>query len=126
MEFLREAEMRRLARAGGPDWTTHLGGYRPLLSGFVGRILSVGEYAASSPAALPTSGEVVPSGAGLVEAVFEERTRPIRSSSVIEFHREGEGYVIREVDLGTGDHILYLNTEEPNWAAWIWEQKTRR
>jgi hypothetical protein len=38
-------------------------------------------------------------------------------------HREGEGFVIREVDLGTGDHILYLSTEEPEWAAWIWEQK---
>jgi hypothetical protein len=126
MDFLREAETRRLARAGRPDWATHLGGYRRLLSTFVGRILGLREYAASSPAALPTSGEVVPSGAGLVEAVFAKRTRPIRSNSVIEFHREGEGYVIREVDLGTGDHILYLNTEEPNWAAWIWEQKTRR
>jgi len=37
---------------------------------------------------------------------------------------KAEGYVIREVDLGTGDHILYLATEEPEWAAWIWEQKT--
>jgi hypothetical protein len=48
----------------------------------------------------------------------------VRSSSVIEFHQEEEGYVIREVDLGTGDHILYLSTEEPEWAAWIWERKT--
>jgi hypothetical protein len=125
-EYLREAETRRLARAGRPGWTSYLGDYRRLLSGFVGRILRLGEYAASPLAALPTSGEVVPSGAGLVEAVFEERTRSVRSSSVIEFHREGEGYVIREVDLGTGNHILYLNTEEPEWAAWIWEQKTRR
>jgi hypothetical protein len=71
------------------------------LSGFVGKILGLGEYAASSPAALPISGEVVPSGAGLMEAVFEERSRPIQSSRVIDLHREGEGYVIREVDLGT-------------------------
>ena len=60
----------------------------------------------------------------MLEAVFEEGAPSVRSSSVIELHREGEGYVIREVDLGTGDHILYLSTEEPEWAAWIWEQKT--
>ena len=48
----------------------------------------------------------------------------VRSSSVLELHREGDGYVIREVDLCTGDHILYLSTEEPEWAAWIWERKT--
>jgi hypothetical protein len=59
-----------------------------------------------------------------VEGVFEERERPGHSRSVIEFHQEGEGYVIREVDLGTGDHILYLSTEEPEWASWIWERKT--
>ena len=50
----------------------------------------------------------------------------MRSSSVIEFHREAGGYVIQEVDLGTGDSILYLSTEEPEWAAWIWEQKIHR
>jgi hypothetical protein len=56
--------------------------------------------------------------AGLVEA-------QVRPSSVIEFHQEVEGYVIREVDLGTGDHILYLSTEEPERAAWIWERTVR-
>jgi hypothetical protein len=45
---------------------------------------------------------------------------------VIELHREGGGYVIREVDLGTGDHILHLSTEEPEWAAWMWERKIHR
>jgi hypothetical protein len=60
-----------------------------------------------------------------VEAIFEERARPVRSSSVLEFNREGAGYVIREVDLGTGDHILYLSAEEPEWAAWTWERKTQ-
>ncbi len=48
----------------------------------------------------------------------------VRSSSVIEFHQEEKGYVIREVDLGTGDHLLYLSTNKPEWATWIWERKT--
>ena len=122
-EFLREAETRRLARTKRPGWVSHLNHYRRVMSGFVGSILGLGVRAASSRAALSTSGEVVLSGAGLVEAVFEEGASTTRSSSVIEFHREGEGYVIREVDLGTGDNILYLITEEPEWAAWIWEQK---
>jgi hypothetical protein len=59
-----------------------------------------------------------------VEAIFEESAPRVRAGSVIELHRDGEEYVIREVDLGTGDHILYLLTEEPEWAAWIWERKT--
>jgi hypothetical protein len=45
---------------------------------------------------------------------------------VIELHREAEGFVIREVDLSTGENILYLPTGEPEWATWIWEQKIQR
>ena len=117
-EFLKEAEVRRLAQAGRPR-TERFGDYRRLLSRFADRIIGLGSRVAPSR-------EVVPSGgrSGLVEAIFEDRAPSVRSSSVIEFHREGEGYVIREVDLGTGDHILYLSTEEPEWAAWIWERKT--
>jgi hypothetical protein len=125
-DLLREAEARRLARTRRPGWTERLGNYRHLLSRFTSRIREVGRRAVSSRGAFPPDEEVSPSGAraGLVEAVFEERAPSVRSGSVIELHREGEGYVIREVDLGTGDHILYLSTEEPEWAAWIWEQKT--
>jgi hypothetical protein len=76
--------------------------------------------------ALPPDEEVAApaTGTGLVEAIVDESAAPLRSSSVIELQREAEGYVIREVDLGTGDNILYLSTEEPEWAAWIWERKT--
>ena len=124
-DLLKEAETRRLARTRRPDWKERLGAYRRLLSGFKGVIRGLGSRIAS-PRVFPPDEEITPSSAksGLVEAIFEERARPVPSSSVIEFHREGEGYVIREVDLGTGDHLLYLSTEEPEWAAWIWERKT--
>jgi len=125
-DLLREAETQRLARTRRPDVTERLENYRGLLSRFMDRIGGLGRRAISSRGAFPPDEEVTPLGAraGLVEAVFEERAPFVRSSSVIELHREGEGYVIREVDLGTGDHILYLSTEEPEWAARIWEQKT--
>jgi hypothetical protein len=127
-ELLREAEAHRFARAARPDWRERLSKYHNLLDRFAGRILRLGRRVSPSRGALPPDEEVAPSGmgAGLVEAIFEERAPRVRSGSVIELHREGEGYVIREVDLGTGDHILYLSTEEPEWAAWIWERKTHR
>ncbi len=125
-DLLREAEARRLARAARRDWRERLGKYRDLLDRLIGRTLGLGQRVVPSRAGFPPDEEVAPSGtgAGLVEAVFEERAPRVRSSSVIELHREGEEFVIREVDLGTGDHILYLSTEEPEWAAWIWERKT--
>jgi hypothetical protein len=124
-DFLGEAEARRLVRAGRPGRTGRLGKYRPLLSSVAEMIKDLGRRVVSSPGAFPPDEEVVSPGgtSGLVEAVFENKDPLVRSSSVIELHREGEGYVIRQVDLGTGDHILYLSTEEPEWAAWIWEQK---
>ena len=127
-DLLEEAEARRLARRRRPGWTEQLGNYSKLLSTFTSRIRGLGRRAVSSRGVFPPDEEVTPSGGGcgLVEAVFEKRAPLASSSSVIELHREGEGYVIREVDLGTGDHILYLATEEPEWAAWIWEQKTHR
>ena len=102
-DLLGEAEAQRFARAARPDWRERLGKYRPLLERLSGRILGLGREAVSSRRPFPPDEEVVPSGtgAGLVEA-------QVRSSSVIEFHQEEEGYVIREVDLGTGDHILYI------------------
>ncbi|MBD0357005.1 MAG: hypothetical protein ICV57_07500, partial [Rubrobacter sp.] len=113
---------------GRPSWKEQLGDYRKLLGKFTSRIGGLGRPAVSSRRGFPPDEEVAPSGGryGLVEAVFEERAPMVRSSSVIELHREGEGYVIREVDLGTGDHILHLSTEEPEWAAWIWERKIHR
>jgi hypothetical protein len=127
-DLLREAEAHRFARAARPDWRERLGKYRRLLDGFIDRILGLGRQVMSSRGGFPPDEEVAPlvTGAGLVEVVFEERAPQVRSSSVIELHREKEGFVIREVDLGTGDHILYLSTEEPEWAAWIWERKTHR
>ena len=124
-DLLREAEAQRLARTRRPGLPERLGKYRPLLNSIADTIKGLGWRVVSSPGAFPQDEEVVPLGgrSGLVEAVFEESTPSVRSSSVIELHREGEGYVIREVDLATGDHILYLSTEEPEWAAWIWEQK---
>jgi hypothetical protein len=122
--LLREAEARRFARTARPDWRKRLGKYRGLLDRFAGRILGLGRRVSPSCGGFPPDEEVASSGAGLVEAIFEERAPRVRSSSVVELHREGEGYVIREVDVGTGDHILYLSTEEPEWAAWIWDQKT--
>ena len=118
-DLLREAEAQRFARAERPDWRERLGKCRSLLERFSSRFLGLGREVIPSHRAFPPDEEVAPSGmeAGLVEA-------QVRSSSVIEFHQEEEGYVIREVDLGTGDHILYLSTEEPEWAAWIWERKT--
>jgi hypothetical protein len=91
------------------------------LDWFSARILGLGGQVVSSHKTFPPEEEVVSSGmeVGLVEA-------QVRSRSVIELHQEEEGYVIREVDLGTGDNILYLSTEEPEWAAWIWEQKVHR
>ncbi len=120
-EILGEAEAQRLARAARPDWRGRLEKYRSLLDWFSARILGTGREAIPSGKAFPPDEEVVSSGmeVGLVGA-------QVRSSSVIEFHREAEGYVIQEVDLGTGDNILYLSTEEPEWAAWIWEQKIHR
>ena len=127
-ELLREAEAQRLARTGRPSRPERLGKYRPLLSSVADTIKGLGRLLVSSPRVFPPDEEVAQSGArsGLVEAVFENKVSLVHSSSVIELHREGEGYVIRQVDLGTGDHILYLSTEEPEWAAWIWEQKIHR
>ena len=117
-ELLEEAEARRLTRAARPDWRERLEKYRPLLERFGGRRLGLGREAVPPRKAFPAEEEVVFSGTevGLVEA-------QVRSSSVIELHQEKSGYVIREVDLGTGEDILYLSTDEPEWAAWIWEQK---
>src|SRR5918995_948593 len=116
-ELLEEAEARRLARAARPDRRERFEKYRPLLERFGDRIFKLGREAIPSRKAFPPEEDVVASGAevGLVEA-------QVRSSSVIEFHQEERGYVIREVDLGTGDDILYLSTDEPEWAAWIWER----
>jgi hypothetical protein len=127
-DLLREAEGRRLARTQRPGWTERLDDYRRLLSGFAESIKGLGRCAVSSRGAFPPDEEVTASGAraGLVEAILEEGAPLVCSSSVLELHREGEEYVIRQVDLGTGDHILYLSTEEPEWAAWIWEQKIHR
>jgi len=124
--LLGEAEAQRLARAARPDWSERFGEYRRLLDRFSGRLLGLGRRVIPSRRALPPVEEVATpaTGTGLVEAIIDERARPLRSSSVIEFQREAEGYVIREVDLGTGDNILYLSTEEPEWATWIWERKT--
>jgi hypothetical protein len=120
-DLLREAETRRLAQVVRPDWGERLEKIRSLLERFSSRILGLGRRVVPSHGILPPDEEVAPSGtgAGLVEV-------QVRSSSVIEFHQEEEGYVIREVDLGTGDHLLYLSTNEPEWAAWIWERKTHR
>ena len=118
-DLLGEAEARRLAREVRPDWRGRFGQYLGLLDRFSARILGLGREVITSHRAFPPDEEVAPSvtGTGLVEA-------QVRSSSVIEFHQEKEGYVIREVDLGTGNHILYLSTHESEWAAWIWKQKT--
>jgi hypothetical protein len=126
--LLGEAEARRLVRAVRPDLSESLGKYYRLLDSFAGRILGLGRRVVPSRKTFPPDEEVATSGTGarLVEAIVDERAAPLRSSSVIEFHREAEGYVIREVDLGTGDDILYLSTERPEWAAWIWERKTHR
>jgi hypothetical protein len=120
-DLLGEAEARRLARVARPDWRGCLEKYRPLLDWFSGGIPRLGRRSEPPRKAFPPVEEVLSSGteAGLVEV-------QVRSSSVIELHQEEEGYVIREVDLGTGDNILYLSTEEPEWAAWIWEQKIHR
>ena len=127
-DLVGEVEAQRLARARRPGWTERLGDYRRLLSRFEGSIKGLGKRAVSSRGASPLDEEVTSSGAraGLVEAIVEERAPSVHSSSVLELHREGEGYVIRQVDLGTGDHILYLSTQEPEWAAWIWEQRIQR
>jgi hypothetical protein len=124
--LLREAQMQWFAQTRRPELMEHLRKYRRLLSGFTGTIWELGRRVAPFRRAFPLDEEVNSSraGSGLVEAVFEERGHPGHSSSVIEFHQEGEGYVIREVDLDTGDHILYLSTEEPEWAPWTWERKT--
>ena len=116
--LLREAEARRLAREVRPDWRGRFGRYLGLLNRFSAGILGLGREVITYHGAFPPDEEVAQSvtGTGLVEA-------QVRSSSVIEFHQEEEAYVIREVDLGTGDDILYLSTEEPEWAAWIWERK---
>jgi hypothetical protein len=125
-DLLREAEARRLAQAGRPAWKERLGDYHGLFDKITGWFRETGRQVTPSGRGFPPDEEVVPSGArpGLVAAIFEERFHPARTSSVIEFHREGEGYVIREVDLGTGDHLLYLSTERPEWAAWLWERNT--
>ena len=120
-DLLGEAEAQRFARAARPDWREHLGKYYRLFDEFAGRILGLGRQVVPSHRAFPPDEEIAPSGtkAGLVGV-------HVCSSSVIELHQEEEGYVIREVDLGTGNHILYLSTEEPEWATWIWELKTHR
>jgi hypothetical protein len=120
-DLLREAEARRLARAARPDWRERFGKYLGLLDRFSCRLPGLGGEVVTPQRTFPPDEEVALSEtrAGLVEA-------QLRSSNVIEFHQEADGYVIREVDLGTGDHILYLSTEEPEWAAWIWERTTHR
>jgi hypothetical protein len=127
-DLLGEVEEQRLARTQRPGWTERLGDFRRLLSRFAASIKGLGRRAVSSRRVFPPDEEVTASGAqvGLVEAIFDVGAPSVRPSSVIELHREGEGYVIREVDLGTGDHILYLSTEVPEWATWIWEQKIHR
>ncbi len=127
-DLLGEVEEQRLARTQRQGWTERLEDYRRLLGRFMNGIKGLSTRTVPSRGAFPPDEEVTSSGAraGLVEAIFEEGAPSVRSSSVIELHREAEGYVIREVDLGTGDHILYLSTEEPEWAAWIWEQKIYR
>jgi hypothetical protein len=124
--LLKEAEARRLARAARPALRERLRKYSDLMEGFADKILGLGRRGSPPYATYPPDEEVTPSatGVGLVEAIFEARAPTVRAGSVIELHRNGEEYVIREVDLGTGDHILYLSTEEPEWAAWIWERKT--
>ena len=125
--LLREAEAQRLARAARPGWRERLGNYRSLSDRFAGKILGLGRKVSPPYVTFPPDEDVAPSetGARLVEAIFEERAPRVRAGSVIELRQEGEEYVIREVDLGTGDHTLYLSTEEPEWAAWIWERKTQ-
>ena len=125
-DLRKEAEAQRLARVVRPDWGERLGKYGGLLERFGCRILGLGRRVVHSGRTFPADEEVIPSGmnAGLVGAIIEERAGALRSSSVIELHRKPEGYVIREVDLGTGENILYLSTEEAEWAAWIWERKT--
>ena len=125
--LLREAEAQRLARAARPGWRKRLGNYRSLSDRFAGKILGLGRKVSPPYVTFPPDEDVAPSetGAGLVEAIFEERAPRVHAGSVIELRQEGEEYVIREVDLGTGDHTLYLSTEEPEWAAWIWERKTQ-
>ena len=125
-DLLREAEAQRYARAARPGWRERLGEYRCRFDRFAGKILGLGRRVSPPYATFPPDEEVAPSGtgAGLVEAIFEKRAPRVRAGSVIELHRDGEEYVIREVDLGTGDHTLYFATDEPEWAAWIWERKT--
>jgi hypothetical protein len=115
--LLGEAEAQRLAREARPVWRERIVEYLRLFDEFTGRLLGLGRQVVPSHRAFSTDEEVAPSGPGLVEA-------QVRSSSVIELRKEEEGYVIQEVDLGTGNHILYLSTEEPEWAAWIWNRKT--
>ena len=85
-DLLREAEARRLARAARPDWRERLGTYRPLFETLRDRILGLGRQVVPSHRPFPPDEEVVPSGteAGLVGA-------QVRSSRVIELHREAEG-----------------------------------
>jgi hypothetical protein len=125
-DLLGEVEEQRLARTQRQGWTERLEDYRRLLGRFMNGIKGLSTRTVPSRGAFPPDEEVTSSRAraGLVEAIFEEGAPSVRSSSVIELHREAEGYVIQEVDLGTGDHILYLSTEEPEWAAWIWEQRS--
>jgi hypothetical protein len=128
-DILREAEVRRLARAAGkkPRETRPWSALR-LLRALDGKLREFlrplvptgGEIPPEDEAAVPSAGD------GLVGAAFEEGVYSLRPSSVIELRREAEGYVVHEVDLLTGDDVLYLSTEEPEWAAWIWNQKTRR
>jgi hypothetical protein len=125
-DLLREAEARRLAREGRPGCKERFGEYLGLFGRFLDGLLGAGRRVVPSRNAFPPDEEVATSRPGLVEAIVEDRARPVRSSSVIELHREADGFVIREVDLGTGENTLYLSTEEPEWAAWIWEQKIHR
>lgn len=125
-DLLREAEVRRFARAARPAWRERSGEYLGLVGKFLERVLGAGIRVVPSRKAFPPDEEVATPGVGLVEAIVEDSARPLRSSSVIELHREAEGFVIREVDLSTGEHILYLSTGEPEWATWIWEQKIQR
>lgn len=126
-DILREAEARRLARATGPRGGRSRGSFGPL--GVLGaKIRAYLRRLAPSGKAIPPDKQITVSitGYGPAGAVFEEGVYSLRPSNVIEFRREAEEYVVHKVDLLTGEDVLYHSTEKPEWAAWIWTQKTRR
>lgn len=127
-DFLREAEAQRLVRAAGVLRGKRPGSCHRMLRTLDEKVRAyLGRRTPPGKAIPPDEATTVSStGHELVSAFFEEGVYSLRPSSVIELRREAEAYVIREVDLLTGDDVLYLSTEEPEWAAWIWKQKTHR